>query len=95
MGTISWDYGGRRPNVAYGVGLLGGCVELIGFVGDDFDGHYSDFSDGVVRVVLTEVLIRATLGSSRASFVGPASMPKDKHGSIFVASREPCMTKIV
>ncbi len=41
-----YSYGGRAPNVAYGIGRLGGEVRLITVFGDDFDKPYPGFYDG-------------------------------------------------
>lgn len=41
-----YSYGGRAPNVAYGIGRLGGDVRLITVFGDDFDKPYPGFYDG-------------------------------------------------
>jgi len=41
-----YSYGGRAPNVAYGVGRLGGDVRLITVFGDDFNEPYPGFYDG-------------------------------------------------
>jgi sugar/nucleoside kinase (ribokinase family) len=49
---ISYSYGGRGPNVAYGAALLEACVELVSFVGEDFDKQYPGFFDGGYRTHL-------------------------------------------
>lgn len=41
-----YSYGGRAPNVAYGIGRLGGDIRLITTFGDDFDESYPGFYDG-------------------------------------------------
>lgn len=52
VSPVSHSYGGRGPNVAYGAALLGATVELIGFVGEDFDKPYPGFYDGGYRTHL-------------------------------------------
>jgi len=52
IAPVFYSYGGRGPNVAYGAALLGAAIELIGFVGEDFDKHYSGFYDGGYRTHL-------------------------------------------
>lgn len=52
VAPVSHSYGGRGPNVAYGAALSGATVELIGFVGEDFDKPYPDFYDGGYRTHL-------------------------------------------
>ncbi len=41
-----YSYGGRAPNVAYGIGRLGGDIRLATTFGDDFDESYPGFYDG-------------------------------------------------
>jgi len=52
IAPVFYSYGGRGPNVAYGAALLGAAVELIGFVGEDFDKLYLGFYDGGYRTHL-------------------------------------------
>jgi len=52
IAPVFYSYGGRGPNVAYGVALLGASVELVGFVGEDFDKPYPGFYDGGYRTHL-------------------------------------------
>ena len=52
IAPVFYSYGGRGPNVAYGTALLGAAVELIGFVGEDFDKPYPGFYDGGYRTHL-------------------------------------------
>lgn len=41
-----YSYGGRAPNVAYGIARLGGDVRLVTVFGDDYDEPYPGFFDG-------------------------------------------------
>jgi sugar/nucleoside kinase (ribokinase family) len=52
IAPVSYSYGGRGPNVAYGAASLGAAVELISFVGEDFDKPYPGFYDGGYRTHL-------------------------------------------
>lgn len=52
IAPVFYSYGGRGPNVAYGAALLGASVELVGFVGEDFDKPYPGFYDGGYRTHL-------------------------------------------
>ena len=62
VAPVECSYGGRGPNVAYGAALLGAKVELVGFVGEDFDRPYPGFYDGGYRTHLERagVLLRET-----------------------------------
>ena len=55
ISPVSYSYGGRGPNVAYGAAKLGAMIELIGFVGEDFDKKYPGFYDGGYRTHLRKV----------------------------------------
>jgi len=52
ISPVSYSYGGRGPNVAYGAAKLGATIELIGFVGEDFGKKYPGFYDGGYRTHL-------------------------------------------
>ena len=52
VSPVRYSYGGRGPNVAYGAAKLGAAIELIGFVGEDFNKKYPGFYDGGYRTHL-------------------------------------------
>jgi len=52
VSPVAYSYGGRGPNVAYGAAKLGAAIELIGFVGEDFNKRYPGFYDGGYRTHL-------------------------------------------
>jgi len=56
-----YSYGGRGPNVAYGIGRLGGDVRLITTFGDDSDELYPGFYDGGYLAHLRNVGVKIDL----------------------------------
>ncbi|MFX0132592.1 MAG: hypothetical protein ACFFDN_02980 [Candidatus Hodarchaeota archaeon] len=64
IAPISYSYGGRGPNIAYGAAILGANVELLGLVGSDFDIIYPGFYDGSYKnhlinagVIINELIL--------------------------------------
>lgn len=56
-----YSYGGRAPNVAYGIGRLGGDVRLITTFGDDLDEPYPGFYDDGYLAHLRSVGVKMNL----------------------------------
>jgi len=52
VSPVTYSYGGRGPNVAYGAAKLGAAIGVIGFVGEDFNKRYPGFYDGGYRTHL-------------------------------------------
>ena len=88
ISPVSYSYGGRGPNVAYGAAKLGAAIELVGFVGEDFDKKYPGFYDGGYRTHLKKVGI--TIQEMR---LNPAELDTldentHKHGVLAFRGRE-------
>jgi len=87
VAPICYSYGGRGPNIAYGAALLGAKVELISFVGEDFEKEYPGFYDGNYRGHLEKAgVIMRTL------YINPSEIPylKENHyyGVLIIRGKE-------
>ncbi|MFB0568780.1 MAG: carbohydrate kinase family protein [Nitrososphaeria archaeon] len=77
ISPVSYSYGGRGPNVAYGAAKLGAAVELIGFVGEDFDKRYPGFYEGGYRTHLRKAGI--TIREMRLDPADLATLDESTH----------------
>lgn len=88
VAPISCSYGGRGPNVAYGAALLGAAVELIGFVGEDFDKSYPGFYDGGYHTHLRKGGVIVSQLSLTPDEIGAIDEEEHDHGVLAFRGKE-------
>lgn len=88
ISPISYSYGGRGSNVAYGAAILGAAVELIGLVGDDFDTNYPDFYDGGYRTHLTNAGVKIKEISLSLNEINTIIEEWHNHGILKIKDKE-------
>ena len=85
---VSYSYGGRGPNVAYGAALLGAHTELIGFVGEDFDKQYPGFFDGPYREHLKKAGVNVRELVIRPDELLSINEEEHEHGVMVIRAKE-------
>lgn len=84
----SYSYGGRGPNVAYGAALLGAKIELIGFVGEDFDKQYPGFFNGGYKTHLKKAGVKVNELAIEPNEMHSIKEEKHEHGILAIKTRE-------
>jgi len=85
---ISYSYGGRGPNVAYGAALLGAQIELIGFVGEDFDKKHPGFFDGGYKTHLKKVGVEVNELAIEPNELHNINEEKHEHGVLAIKTKQ-------
>jgi len=85
---ISYSYGGRGPNVAYGAALQGAHIELIGFVGEDFDKQYPGFFNGGYKTHLKKAGIDVNELAVEPNELHSINEEKHEHGVLAIKAKE-------
>jgi len=85
---ISYSYGGRGPNVAYGTALLGAQIELIGFVGEDFDKQYPGFFNGGYKTHLKKAGVDVNELAIEPNELHSINEEKHEHGLLALKTKE-------
>lgn len=88
VSPISYSYGGRGPNVAYGATILGATIELIGFVGEDFDRRYPGFYGGGYRTHLVNAGVVINELHLIPDKIHAIDEQKHKHGILAFKNKE-------
>jgi len=85
---ISYSYGGRGPNVAYGAALLGAQIEVIGFVGEDFDKRYPGFFNGGYKTHLKKAGVKVNELAVEPNELHSINEEKHEHGVLAIKAKE-------
>jgi len=85
---VSYSYGGRGPNVAYGAALLGAQIELIGFVGEDFDKQYLGFFNGGYKTHLEKAGVKINELAIEPNELHSINEERHEHGILAIRTKE-------